>query len=1004
MQHQLFFRRSTYSFILLALIVVMGYTQTRAAETPRANETHATINQSTAEVLQFDLHVAPVTFESSGALSIAGLEGRIADTGAPQLPFYRTLIGLPPEAEVTVSVVSNQSSKTDEVLVQPVPSVDIPDDVDRRSITSLEAFDLLYEEDAAIYESNQAYPNELFEVSEPFYIRDRRVVELTIYPVRHNPVAQSLLAHHSLSISVAFEGGNMRGMQPVSSTSDAFGISILNGTQSAEWRARPRGLSTATSFPIGVETVKIEVNEDAIYELTRTDLVTINSIANGDPSTFQMMHQGEPVAFEFVGDTDSQFESGESIRFYGWAFDGTRAEKLHVENNVFWLWAGDAAASLQMNTTPNLGNGGTVLNSWESTVAFEENNYYLETNKQDWSNSDADAELWYWKFFRDREITEFNLNLPHPTGAGNATYTSEIFASIPTNNPGVTQHGITTTLNSVAGSTLTWTENELKIISSNISGAQLVPGINVLRLHSNSSRTNNFIRDDFHLNRITVTYDRAFAAVGNQLQFEIPAAGTHEVTVTNLSGVTAGAEVSVYDVTNRLTPTQINVVGDVDIATSSSVRIGRENAANARLIAGKPKSPLSTSVYMAETLEPSGGQGASWVIVAPEIFNATAQDLATHRASHSGMSTFVADYEDIINQYGYGLEYPTALRSYFTHGLMTWANALEYVVLAGDATNNPLKRDCNKNSADPSICPGLANTNWQDVNDINHIVTDYQFVDEIVGAVPTDFSMTLLQNDSLTNHIADIMLGRLPAQTNAELSNIVKKIALYENHLTANSDHTNRMLWIADDADLAGDFCADTTLVRDQYIPTGRFTHKTFCLDDYGGNTTTAKNTMRSLFLNEFNAGASMINYRGHGAVRNWGQDLIDPVDLSGLINFTKPSVIISADCLDGYFTSMGEEALSELFISGNGGSAAHWSSVGLGFNSDHTKLHKAFYTGLYEHNLSTIGAAIQYAKEDFISNDSSKDAEVYEFLLQGDPAMQLPGVQHNAYIPIVLR
>ena len=95
-------------------------------------------------------------------------------------------------------------------------------------------------------------------------------------------------------------------------------------------------------LPLNVDTYKIEIDADGVYELRIDDLAAAGmDVVNLDPSTIEMMHQGQPVSTQFVGDDDNLFEADETLRFYGQAFNGTPYDKLYVGNNVYWLWAGE---------------------------------------------------------------------------------------------------------------------------------------------------------------------------------------------------------------------------------------------------------------------------------------------------------------------------------------------------------------------------------------------------------------------------------------------------------------------------------------------------------------------------------------------------------------------------------------------------------------------------------------------------------------------------------------
>ena len=728
MRQGLHFRRVTASIVLLAIAAAVYFATTISAQTVRVATSSVTIIDESADSLHFRLDIAKATLAADGRLTIAGLDASIAEIGSPALPVYQTHIALPPEADVTVSVKSGGIVRSADSFVRPNPSVVIPDDIDRMQIRSLETFERDYTPNATIYESDALFPSALYEISEPQYSRDRRIATLTLYPVQYNPVTQQLVEHTSLEVVVTFSGSNTRSMQPANSASGAFGLSVLNSASSAEWRSLPRELTaanTATVFPIGVETVKIKVTEDAIYELSYDDLSGVAGFANGTISTFKMMHNASPVAFELVGDDDDTFESGESIRFYGWAFDGTRAEKHHVDTNIFWLWAQNGGSSIthatMLTTTNTIEPGASAFNSWESTLTFEEDNYWFSTKNSNWSTSDADPTVWYWQRFLDTHTPSFNLHVPHPTRTGTATYVVEVYAPISNS------HVLTPTFNGINGGQETaWTEFKMKRLVRNLDATNLISGTNTLQLASGSS-----VGDAFNLNQIQLTYERETVAVNNQLQFDVKVAGDQVITVSGFANVSDVSELSVYNITNRLLPTEIVVTTN---PTGGQLQIGHNSTGNDKLIIGKPKTPTFTT-YTATTLEPNSGAGAQWIAVAPDMFSSEAQTLANHRATQNSISTFVADYEDIINQYGYGLATPAALQNYFKHGL-TWANALEYVVLAGDATNNPLGRACDRDmggilQGGSGSCPGKANLDWQTADELaKHVIlTDYQFID-----------------------------------------------------------------------------------------------------------------------------------------------------------------------------------------------------------------------------------------------------------------------------------
>ena len=157
------------------------------------------------------------------------------------------------------------------------------------------------------------------------------------------------------------------------------------------------------------------------------------------------------------------------------------------------------------------------------------------------------------------------------------------------------------------------------------------------------------------------------------------------------------------------------------------------------------------------------------------------------------------------------------------------------------------------------------------------------------------------------------------------------------------------------------------------------------------------------------------MNYRGHGSIQFWGSNpsfwIVDAsktdTDLKNIwANEGNPPIILSADCLDGHFAWPGFTALSERFmrLDQKMGSAAHWSSAGLGLDSEHTALLEGFYKGMFEQGHTNIGDAANYAKLFFSLSDSYSESEMYSFNLQGDPAMQakLPPPKYYVFLPMI--
>ncbi len=752
-----------------------------------------------------------------------------------------------------------------------------------------------------------------------------------------------------------------------------------------------------TNFPTtAAETFKIEVNADGIYKIGYADLQTAGmNVAAVNPNTFEMMFRGQPIAYKFVGNADTTFTSDEYILFYGWAFDGPRTEKQFITNNVFWLWAGGTPKI--MSETAN-SSGGDPVTSLRTAVTKEPETLFTTTYTDQWDTFPNEPDSWYWDLVKQsvNATKTYSITLPHLTTVGpdtTAEYTIELLSREQSSKTTGITYLVRGSINNYGSyGQATWTEVQNVNITDTIPLSELNAGTNNVRLDFLSSSGDA----EIYLNRITVEYQRQLVSDGTELIFTDSIGGARRFRVSSFTE----NDPVVWNITDPTTPINISGIDIVIDGSTYEYQIGSNHAAGAKFIATTATNthpPQNITKYIPTSLEPPDG-GADWIAISHADFLAQANTLAAHRASFSDMQTWVIDIEDVVNQYGYGLHLPSAIRDYLKHSL-SWTTRPGYVTIFGAATYNPRNLDC----ADAS-CPGGL-TYW-DKNQPTFVVTDLVYEDRFQGQIPSDHTLVLLENDDL---IADMAVGRIAAETTAEAQSAVEKIILYEqNQLTAAPWQKN-ILFVADNADSGGNFYAENLTTAANHIPAGYSTKQRYLVDGTVNETDTLRQDMISDITNE--TGVSILNYRGHGYVWGWANPTILSTLDSSLdfwINTQRPTVILSADCLDGNFAFPGINALSKALLTlkvGNDpvGAAAFWSSSGLGYTGEHSALHRGFYDGLFQQNLLTIGDAINYAKLNY-QQSGYNDSELFSFILQGDPAMQMFTMRNEVFLPVTIK
>lgn len=948
----------------------------------------------TSDGFHFTLNTAEIWGAESGWLETPDLEDRIQEAGAPALPFYATYIALPPgaEAEVTVAALDVVEQRLSVPLL-PAPESRLEEGAEEwlmagAAVTPDLLFDSHFEPDPAIYGRDALYPESLFELSPPMMARDVRLARLVLYPARYNPVSQTLVTARQLEVEVRFTSLPAAPLEPIPTHQDAHlqalaGL-VLNYEQAAAWRHRPETLEApATLLPVGGDAYKIEVNQDGIYRVTYEDLQAAGmDVAAIDPQTIQMVYRGQPVAYLFDGDPANGFQPGEAVLFYGWAFNGSRLESQFFDNNVFWLWAGGTAATIQSRSSEE---GFPLAESFWDSVTFDEQNYWFSTWTHQWDSFPNEGNAWFWDRYRKTTVNPitktYPITLPYPAPAGaDAHITAEFNSKWSPFTGGVRQpHTIHLYLNEWPEyGSLAWYDKQNVNVTATAPITSVLDGSNLVDIvvATNGTMGN---QQEVYLTRITVDYLRQFIAVDDQLIFGDEEGGQRSFQI---EAFTTADPLYIWDISDPYLP---EAIGNAAVSGSGpySLAFGSQHDAGARFIAAAvAHTPLSISRYDVPDIQPAGA-GADWIAIAHSSLLAEAQQLANHRAdpAFGGLAAHVVDIEDVVNQYGYGLPVPQAVRAYLAHGLANWQPAPQYLVMIGDASDNPRFHHC-------VACP----PGW-DHEEPHLALTDMVYKDRWQGRIPSDLPFTLLVGDDL---LADLAVGRIAAQTPAEAAGAIEKIIQYEqNHLDpAHYDWLNDILFVSDRPDTgAGNFC-HLNEQSGQRIA-GAFDQQRLCVP--ASPTVTDVVQVRTEMFAHINAGASLLNYRGHGAVARWGSAvggellLTTGSDYAALWdNAGRPPVVLSMDCLDGYFILPGNPGLGETYLTrSQTGSAAHWSSTGLGTTFEHSVLHNYFYEGLFDVGLTAIGDAVNYAKLRYYQAGAHSSL-LYSFLLQGDPAMQL--------------
>ena len=124
----------------------------------------------------------------------------MTNVGEPALPAVTGLIGIPPTAAVSVTVI-------DSSVVFPFSGLKVyPYQKDQIEGTEVDTFYI----DNSLYSTDEFYPSKKAEMGIPAIFRDIRVSQLSVYPVIFNPVTDSLIAYRDITVRIDYTGRDDR--------------------------------------------------------------------------------------------------------------------------------------------------------------------------------------------------------------------------------------------------------------------------------------------------------------------------------------------------------------------------------------------------------------------------------------------------------------------------------------------------------------------------------------------------------------------------------------------------------------------------------------------------------------------------------------------------------------------------------------------------------------------------------------------------------------------------
>jgi hypothetical protein len=345
---------------------------------------------------------------------------------------------------------------------------------------------------------------------------------------------------------------------------------------------------------------------------------------------------------------------------------------------------------------------------------------------------------------------------------------------------------------------------------------------------------------------------------------------------------------------------------------------------------------------------------AEYVLIAPRSFLGAAEPLLSRRASQ-GLTVKAVSLEEIGEVFGHGRPSGEAIRSFVSYAYHHWrGSSAQYVVLLGDATYDPQR---------------FVGTSWASPLPALWGKTSYLWtaMDPALGAVNGE------------DPLPDVAVGRIPATTLEQAESLVGKLLAWEE---SGQGLAGEAAFVADNPDFGGDFEEDVEDIRASFLG-GRET-EVLKVRELGAAT-------RPAIQEALDTGLSLLSYVGHGGSAVWANENVwNSGDAENLLAQSRQPVLLTLNCLNGYFVATNFESLSESLLKAEGrGAVAAFSPSAASVDGPAHQYHRAVVQELLSGTHERLGDAILAAQIAYAQTGLMPELlSVYH--LFGDPAMKI--------------
>ena len=313
-------------------------------------------------------------------------------------------------------------------------------------------------------------------------------------------------------------------------------------------------------------------------------------------------------------------------------------------------------------------------------------------------------------------------------------------------------------------------------------------------------------------------------------------------------------------------------------------------------------------------------------------------------------------FEEIAERFGHGQPSAEAIRSFLAYAFQSWARpSPRYVLLLGDSSYDPRNFI---GTSPPSPLPAL----WTK--------TSYLWTasDPLLAAVNGDDDAARSRDRTAPGRD-----GRGDAQR------LVAKLLAWED---SGQGLSGAAALVADNSDLGGDFETDVRDIAQSFLA-GK-DPQLLLLSELGAGA-------RPAIQAALDSGLGSLSYVGHGGAAVWASENVwNSWDVASLQAQSRQPLLMTMNCLNGYFVAPAFDSLTESLLKADGrGAIAGFSPSGLSLDGPAHQYHRALMAELVSGRHERLGDALTAAQKAYAETGLMPEL-ISVYHLFGDPATRI--------------